>query len=150
MAHFGNPPLQTHCKRTLRNWSGRDDLNLRPLGPEPSQEVVGLGGIRSASADASRQPNECSPPTGTNKTSESHMPAQRNSRRRSCTIGRALASTIKRFDPSLLAWVVGDRPFRAPRLADATAWARSFALVAVDTWLDPSRWDACAHIDSQT
>ena len=25
-------------------WSGREDLNLRPLGPEPSQEVLGLRG----------------------------------------------------------------------------------------------------------
>ena len=52
-------------------------------------------------------------------------------------------------DPSLLARVVGDRPFSAPRLADAIAWTRSFTFAAVDIWLDPSRSDACAHTDSQ-
>ena len=36
-------------------------------------------------------------PTGTNKTGQSHMPAHPNSSRRSCAIGRATASAIKRF-----------------------------------------------------
>ena len=30
------PLLQDRCKMRGENWSGREDLNLRPLGPEPS------------------------------------------------------------------------------------------------------------------
>ena len=30
-------------------WSGREDLNLRPLGPEPSPEVLGFLGIDAIS-----------------------------------------------------------------------------------------------------
>src|SRR6266545_5341915 len=33
-------PQQTEFREFVRNWSGREDLNLRPLGPEPRKNLL--------------------------------------------------------------------------------------------------------------